>query len=177
MKTLYKNRENSCDLHVVYIVHDSFLGNYFHSLTLSASEVHWDLCQPLFSSWDFSLAVLLSVPSLTSLAGDALSSFADSSAGYSILFQLLRHHFGFLLFVVLSLALWLVSRIQFLLPPRENCVFLFRLFLFPKLLYNLSNRSPAIKEPEPIYLRNGYLSFSRAFWQENVHRFFLILAS
>lgn len=87
-------------------------GNFFHSLTFSVTEVRWGLSQPLCFSRGSLLAALLWVRFLTSLAGDAQSSFVDFSAGYSVLSQPLLLHFGFLLLAALSWVLWLVSAIK-----------------------------------------------------------------
>lgn len=86
--------------------------NSFNSLTFSVTEVRWDLSQPLCFSRGSLLAALLWVRSLTSLAGNAHSSFVDFSAGYSVLSQPLLLHFGFLLFAAPSWVLWLVSAIK-----------------------------------------------------------------
>ena len=73
--------------------------NSFDSLTFTVNEVRWDSSQPLCFSRGSLLAVLLWVRSLTSLAGNAHSSYVDFFAGYSVLFPLLLQRFGFLPFV------------------------------------------------------------------------------
>lgn len=103
--------------------------NSFNSLTFSVTEVRWGLSQPLCFSRGSLLAALLWVRSLTSLAGNAHSSFVDFSAGYLVLSQPLLLHFGFLLFAAPSWVLWLVSAIKISIESCLSLIFLYCIWL------------------------------------------------